>query len=46
MVGAIFETMIFGGEHDQWQDRYATWDQAVEGHKAAVNMVKTGELIE
>ena len=32
----LFETMIFGGEHDQWQDRYTTWEQAEAGHKAAV----------
>src|SRR3972149_4247748 len=29
----LFETMIFGGEHDGWQARYSTWDEAVEGHK-------------
>ncbi len=35
-----FETMIFGGplNHSQW--RYATWDEAVEGHKHAVNMAE------
>lgn len=31
----IFETMIFGGEHDQWQDRCSTWAEAVEMHKKA-----------
>jgi len=31
----LFETMIFGGEHDGYQERYSTWDQAVAGHKAA-----------
>ena len=31
----LFETMIFRGEHDQYQDRYSTWDEAVEGHKKA-----------
>jgi len=30
----LFETMIFGGEHDGDQDRYHTWDEAVAGHKA------------
>jgi hypothetical protein len=35
----LFETMIFGGEHDQYQDRYSTWDEAVEGHKKACELV-------
>ena len=36
----LFETMIFGGEHAEYQDRYATWDEAVAGHKTAVDRVK------
>jgi hypothetical protein len=32
----IFETMIFGGEHDQEQWRYTTREQAEAGHVAAV----------
>ena len=31
----VFETMIFGGEHDQYQERYSTWDEAIMGHKQA-----------
>jgi len=31
----IFETMIFGGEHDQYQERYSTKEEAIEGHKKA-----------
>jgi len=38
----LFETMIFGGKHDQFQERYPTWDEAVAGHEAAVRMVKEG----
>lgn len=34
----LFETMIFGGEHDDYQDRYSTWDEAVAGHERAVNL--------
>jgi len=34
----LFETMIFGGEHDQYQDRYATWDAAELGHKYACKL--------
>lgn len=36
----LFETMIFGGKHDQYQARYCTWNEAVKGHKKAVNLVK------
>lgn len=35
----LFETMIFGGKHDQYQERYSTWEQAEEGHKKAVKLV-------
>lgn len=38
-----FETMIFGGEHDQWQERYATYDQAEAGHKRVVEALKAGQ---
>lgn len=31
----LWETMIFGGEHDGEQWRYATRDEAVDGHGAA-----------
>jgi hypothetical protein len=30
----LFETMIFGGRHDQDQDRYSTWEEAEAGHAA------------
>ena len=32
----LFETMIFGGKHDKYQERYATWGEAEAGHKQAV----------
>lgn len=35
----LFETMIFGGEHDGYQERYTTWEEAVSGHKIACDMV-------
>jgi len=38
-----FETMIFGGEHDGFQDRYTTWDEAEAGHKRVVEALKKGE---
>ncbi len=28
----FFETMVFGGEHDGEQWRYATWEEAEAGH--------------
>jgi len=31
----LYETMIFGGEHDQYQARYATRKEALAGHKEA-----------
>lgn len=33
----LFETMIFGGDEDGYQERYSTWDEAVIGHKFACN---------
>lgn len=35
----LFETMIFGGEHDDYQERYSTWEQAEKWHKEAVKLV-------
>lgn len=34
----LFETMIFGGEHDQYQDRCSTWEQAEAMHRAACEL--------
>lgn len=36
-----FETMVFGGEHDGYCERYETWDEAETGHKRIVEMVKS-----
>lgn len=36
----LFETMIFGGEHDGHQDRCSTWKQAERMHEAACAMVR------
>jgi len=36
----LFETMIFGGEHDQYQERCCTYDEAVKMHETACNLVK------
>jgi hypothetical protein len=37
----LFETMIFGGSFDQTCWRYATWQEAVEGHEKAVQYAYT-----
>lgn len=36
----LFETMVFGGEHNEYQERYSTWDQAVEGHQEVLRMLR------
>lgn len=35
----LFETMIFGGKFNDYQERCSTWDQAVEMHKKACQKV-------
>jgi hypothetical protein len=36
----IFESMVFGGEHDGEQRRYSTWEEAEKGHAELVSMVR------
>lgn len=36
----LYETMVFGGWHDQYQERYATRSDAEAGHREIVKMVK------
>jgi hypothetical protein len=36
----LFETMVFGGPHDQEQERYSTWEEAEAGHARMVEHVK------
>lgn len=40
----LFETMIFDGDSwmDEYCERYSSWDEAVEGHKKACELVKHG----
>lgn len=40
----LWETMIFGGEHDDWMRRYCTRAEAIIGHNEAVEMVKASQL--
>ena len=37
----LFETMIFGGDHDQYQERYTSYEDAENGHEKAVTLTKT-----
>ena len=36
----LWETMVFGGKHDQYQRRYMTLEAARAGHAKAVALVK------
>lgn len=38
----VFETMIFGGPHDQHQTRASTWDEAEKHHAEAMAMARSG----
>jgi hypothetical protein len=35
----LFETMIFGGEHDGYRSRCATWEEAEEMHLKAIELI-------
>lgn len=35
----LFETMIFGGEHDGHTERYCAWEEAEEGHSRAIDLI-------
>lgn len=36
----LFETMTFGKGFEQEQERYSTWDEAMEGHAKMIERVK------
>lgn len=38
----LFETMVFGGLNDGWQDRYHTWEEAETGHEEVVSRLLKG----
>lgn len=42
----VFETMIFGGDHDGYCGRHSTWEKAEEGHEVAVKLAQYGKLDE
>lgn len=37
----LWETMIFGGKHDQYQKRYSSLEDAQHGHKYAIDLVNS-----
>ena len=39
----LWETMIFGGPHDQYQDRYCSLEDAKVGHQKALKIAKGEE---
>lgn len=39
----VFETMIFGGPHDMFQERYSDYDEALVGHERAVKLARGEE---
>lgn len=40
----LWETMIFGGEHDQnYQERYTSYEDALEGHQRAIDLIKNSK---
>lgn len=43
-VPILFETMIFGGKHDSYQERYATKELAQKGHDTIVEKLRNGTL--
>lgn len=42
----LFETMIFGGEFDEYQNRYSSRVEALIGHQKAVQKVKNSQNLE
>ena len=41
---ALWETMIFGGEHESFQERYTSMNAAIAGHATAFALVSRGFL--
>lgn len=40
----LFETMIFKGKHDKYQERYRNLKDAKEGHLKAVELVENSKM--
>lgn len=44
--GKLFETLVFGGPIDEYQQRYDTWDTAQYGHQVLVDGIKRCQTVE
>lgn len=42
----LFETMVFGGPHDELCDRYETWEEAEAGHRRAVELATSVDAVD
>ncbi len=42
----LWETMIFGGEHDGYQERYTSHEDALAGHQRALDLVNESITVE
>lgn len=42
----LWETMVFEGSLDGYQERYTSYEEALTGHEFAVQMVKNNQLKE
>lgn len=42
----LCETMVFGGDHDDYQERYATLGEAKQRHAAIVDAIRKGLPVE
>ena len=41
----LFETMIFGGRHDEYQRRYSTREAAITGHAETLRLVTPNTVV-
>lgn len=39
-IPILWETMIFGGEYDNYQERYKSYEEALIGHQKALDLIK------
>ena len=42
----LWETMVFGGSSDAWQERYVSEEEALRRHDEIVEALKRGEALE
>lgn len=41
----LWETMIFGGKHDDYQERYTSVEAALAGHNLACQLVRDADYV-